>query len=97
MRAGKCKDLDTLTLATGVIVNGYKAPSLEGLNLSFSCPPGQELNGPNTTTCMENGEWELDPTNLKCEGIWRECECGWSHIASCNLPISSADVDSLHT
>ena len=71
MRADKCAALDSLSQATGVIVKGYKAPALEGLNVSFSCPTGLqlELTGPNTTTCMENGEWEPDPFNLKCEGI----------------------------
>ena len=71
LHADKCADLDTLSQETGVIINGYEfeAPALEGLNVSFSCPPGLELNGPNTTTCMENGEWEPDPFKLKCEGI----------------------------
>ena len=69
MRADKCAALDTLSQATGVIINGYKAPALEGQNVSFSCPTGLELTGLNTTTCTENGEWEPDPFNLKCEGI----------------------------
>ena len=44
-------------------------PALEGTILIFSCPPGMQLIGSNitiaTVTCMENGEWEPDPRELK--------------------------------
>ena len=40
----------------------------EGTVLNFSCPPGLVLSGPNTTTCMENGEWEPDPRQTMCKG-----------------------------
>jgi hypothetical protein len=44
-------------------------PALEGTVLSFDCPPQQVLTGPNTTTCMGNGEWEPDPREVECKGI----------------------------
>ena len=44
-------------------------PSLEGAILSFDCPPQHVLIGPNTTTCMGNGEWEPDPREVQCKDI----------------------------
>ena len=51
-----------------VHVGDYREPLLSGAAVSFSCPPGLALNGPNTTTCMENGEWEPDPSLVSCVG-----------------------------
>jgi hypothetical protein len=51
-----------------VIIEGYMDPALEGVVLSFDCPSQQVLIGPNTTTCMGNGEWEPDPRELECKG-----------------------------
>ena len=41
-----------------------------GANVMFTCPPGLVLTGPNTSTCMENGEWEpdLDNRQISCKG-----------------------------
>ena len=52
-----------------VIIEGYIEPSFEGAILSFDCPPQHVLIGPNTTTCMGNGEWEPDPRDVECKGI----------------------------
>ena len=62
-------NLDTLFQETGVIAEGYEDPPPEGQNVSFSCPPEMVLTGPNTTTCMEDGEWEPDPNSLTCESF----------------------------
>ena len=43
-------------------------PALEGTNITFSCPPGLILTGPNTSTCMRNGNWEPNPQRVKCLG-----------------------------
>jgi hypothetical protein len=51
------------------IIEGYMDPALEGTVLSFDCPPHYHLIGPNTATCMENGEWEPDPRKVECKGI----------------------------
>ena len=50
---------------------GYSENSIamEGAVANFSCPPGLVLTGPNTTTCMENGEWEPEPRKIECKGI----------------------------
>ena len=34
----------------------------------FVCPPGQVLSGSNSSTCMENVEWEPDPREVECTG-----------------------------
>ena len=48
---------------------GYAEPAVVGTNISFNCSqPEEVLVGPNTTTCMENGEWEPDPSEVECEG-----------------------------
>ena len=39
---------------------------VEGSIVTFSCPPGFELIGPDTATCTENGKWEPDPSVLIC-------------------------------
>ena len=47
-----------LVADSSVRIAGYLNPALEGTTIIFSCPPGKLLIGPDTTTCMENGEWE---------------------------------------
>ena len=39
---------------------------VEGTTVWFSCPPGLVVNGPDSATCMENGEWEPDPSGVMC-------------------------------
>ena len=41
---------------------------LEGTNINFSCLPGLVLTGPNSSTCMGNGEWEPNPNEVQCKG-----------------------------
>ena len=53
-----------------VLVMGYSDPAREGTAITFSCSPGLVLTGPNTTTCMDNGQWEPDPREVKCKGEW---------------------------
>ena len=52
-----------------IMIMGYTEPALEGTVLSFDCPPQYALSGPNTTTCMGNGEWEPDPSKAECKGM----------------------------
>ena len=51
---------------TNALAMGYDDPALEGQTIMFICPHGQILNGPNSSTCMGNGEWEPDPREVKC-------------------------------
>ena len=48
---------------------GYEDPALEGDVITFTCSPGQLLNGTDTSTCMRNGEWEPDPGEVDCIGL----------------------------
>ena len=47
---------------------GYVNPGIRGSVVSFRCPTGLELVGPNTTICMRNGEWEPGPMETDCIG-----------------------------
>ena len=53
-----------------IMVIDYIHPALEGTTVTLSCPPGLVLFGPNSTTCMDNGQWEPDPRDsMECKGI----------------------------
>ena len=52
--------------STSVLTMLDRNPALEGSSVNLSCPPGLVLTGPNTTTCMGNGEWEPDPMEAMC-------------------------------
>ena len=47
---------------------GYTDPLIEGNTISLLCPHGLTLTGPDTSTCMSNGEWEPDIRNVTCVG-----------------------------
>ena len=62
----RCSDPLELTNAIAVV---YVDPALEGQNIIiFTCPPGQTLNGSNSSTCIGNGKWEPDPGEVECTG-----------------------------
>lgn len=42
-------------------------PTEQGTTINFICPPSMSLNGPNSITCMDNGEWEPDPSSIHCK------------------------------
>ena len=63
-------------------IMNYVAPAMEGTTVIFKCPSQYDLIGPNTTVCMENGEWEPDPREVECKGIAVPCMynikiCDW--------------------
>jgi hypothetical protein len=41
---------------------------MEGTTVTFHCPAGSISSGPDSSTCMENGEWEPDPYEVNCSG-----------------------------
>ena len=51
-----------------MIITADSNLTLEGTNITFSCPPGMVLTGPTTATCTGTGEWEPDPTEVQCKG-----------------------------
>ena len=49
------------------VIANYSYPAIEGTNVTLACnDPGLLFNGSNLSTCMENGEWEPDPMEVKC-------------------------------
>ena len=50
-----------------LVVTGYTDPAVEGSSVNLTCSSGV-ITGPTMTTCMQNGEWEPDPTKVICEG-----------------------------
>ena len=52
----------------GIEIMNYVAPAIEGTTVTFKCLSQYDLIGPNTTVCMENGEWEPDPREVECKG-----------------------------
>ena len=56
-------------------VEGYDGMALEGSTLSFSCPPGLVITGPNSATCTGNGEWEPAPRGIMCNNMSSEGQC----------------------
>ena len=51
-----------------VVVSGFHDPSIEGQFITYTCPHGFELTGPNASICTGNGEWEPDPRQVDCIG-----------------------------
>ena len=41
-------------------------PALVGTSIMLDCPPGLELTGSESATCIGNGYWEPDPRNITC-------------------------------
>ena len=54
---------------TDVRVMGYEDPAVEGESVTFTCFSGSVLNGPRSSMCMGNGEWEPDPGEVNCTGV----------------------------
>ena len=68
MPAVNCGSLLRLITNAIIQVAGYNQPTVVGTNATFACPSTHALTGPNTTTCMGNGEWEPDPRLVECIG-----------------------------
>ena len=56
-------------IGDSVTVSGYTPTAVEGTTITYHCPPGAVLDGINSSTCMENGEWEPAPIEIHCLGI----------------------------
>ena len=83
---GKCDDPLELN-HSDVIAEGYEDPALEGENITFTCLSEAILCGSNSSTCMENGEWEPDPSEVECT---RE-------LVTTGTTVPSMPLNSLHT
>ena len=54
-------------IMTNALTVGYVDPALEGQTITFTCPPGQILDGCRSSMCMGNGEWEPDPQRFNAQ------------------------------
>ena len=73
-----------------VVVTGSDSPPVEGQFITYTCPPGFVLTGPNMSACMENKEWEPNPGKVKCIGKWilslmKALECRTLAAACCSV------------
>ena len=60
------------SVGSSLHVVGYNKPSVIGTSVTFNCSdPGKILVGPNTATCMNDGQWQPHPNQLQmsCKGI----------------------------
>ena len=59
------------------MITGYNImePAMEGATVTYECPPQYFLTGPNTTTCMRNGEWEPDLLDSICGYLSCYAQC----------------------
>ena len=73
LHAVKCGYPLDLLVNNFTSVSGYSDPTLVGATVNISCPLGNVIQESNTTvtTCMENGKWELNPSQerIRCRGI----------------------------
>ena len=56
---------------SSVRVVGSNEPAIEGTIVTFECASFKSslvYFGPNMTVCNSNGEWEPDPSCVKCVG-----------------------------
>lgn len=65
----------TITANCGYPVSGtsssltnFTDPATPGMLVTFSCSENSVLTGPDSATCMDNGQWEPDPREVKCKG-----------------------------
>ena len=69
LHAVKCSPLDLLIEDYDcIVISNRTHPAMEGTNVTLSCLPGLIHTGPATVVCMGNGEWEPDPSKVKCTG-----------------------------
>ena len=60
-----------MEMGTSLDVQDYSEPATVGTTISFDClRPEEVLVGPNTVTCMDDGQWEPDPHQIQisCKG-----------------------------
>ena len=49
-----------------MVSGSQENPHREGQFITYMCPPGFVLTGPNASVCTGNGEWEPDPGQVDC-------------------------------
>jgi hypothetical protein len=64
--AGRCEDPLLSISDDSVIAMGYLDLAVNGTVVTFSCPPGLTLSGPDSVMCTHTGQWEPAPTAVNC-------------------------------
>ena len=63
-----CNYSPTQLLHGPVVVGSQDSPLIEGQFITYTCPPGFILTGPNMSVCTGNRELEPDPGEVDCIG-----------------------------
>ena len=63
---GRCEDPQLSITDDSVMAVGYRNLSVNGTVVTFSCPRGQTLTGPNSVMCTHSGQWEPPPSAVNC-------------------------------
>ena len=50
------------------VVMGSESPPVQGHSITYICPPGFVLTGPNASVCTGNRDWIPDPGQVDCIG-----------------------------
>ena len=56
----------TVNDSVPIILVNYDDLPVEDTTITFSCPLGFTLTGPNSATCTDRGTWDPDPSWLMC-------------------------------
>ena len=74
MHAVTCDHPSTQSLQDRVMIMDKESdiPIVEGQFITYTCPSGFILTGPNASECMRNREWEPDPGEVDCIGNYFE-------------------------
>ena len=64
--AGRCEDPLLSIPDDSVIAMGYLNLTVNGAMVTFSCPPGLMLNGPESVMCTHTGQWEPALSEVNC-------------------------------
>ena len=62
----QCEDPLLSITDDSVIAMGHINLALTGTVVTFSCPPGLMLNGPDSVMCTHNGQWEPALSEVNC-------------------------------
>ena len=62
----RCEDPLLSIADDSVIAMGYLNLAVNGTVVTFSCPPGLTLNGPDSVMCTHTGQWEPGLSEVNC-------------------------------